>query len=119
MRGALWEEMDIKEREWRKQLAMRIEEVEELQDRWLRTLEAVQAATLDRVQKRYAGNAVTKARMATKSLRKQLWETLERAPDIQLLALDRFVNSQKGQMETQIAKAREKLKALGGQFPTE
>lgn len=100
--------------EWRKQLATRIEEVEALQNRWLRTLEAVQAATPDREQKRYAGNAVTMARMTTKSALKQLRQTLEKAQDIQLRGVDRFVNSQKVQMETEIAKAREKLKTLGG-----
>ena len=56
---------------------------------------------------------------ANEELVKNLRGSLERAKDVQLRGVDNFVKSQKTQMEAEIAKAREKVKALGGSFPTE
>ena len=59
------------------------------------------------------------ARMRTRSALKGRQSSLERAEDIQLRGVDNFVKSQKAQMKTEIAKARVKVKALEGSFPTE
>lgn len=105
--------------EWRQELLKGIDEVEVLQRLWIRTLEAVQAAETDQWQKRYARDAVTMARMRTRSALKGLRSSLERAKDIHLRGVDAFVKGQKAAVEAEIAKAREKVKALGGEFPTE
>ena len=90
--------------EWRQELSKGIDEVESLQGLWIRTLEAVQAAHTDQWEKRYARDAVTMARMRTKSALKNLRGSLERAKDIQLRGVDNFVKSQKAQMRAEIAK---------------
>ena len=59
------------------------------------------------------------ARQRARSALKVLRSSLERAKDIHLRGVDAFVKGQKGAVETEIAKAREKVKALGGSFPTE
>lgn len=105
--------------EWRKQLSQGIDEIEGLQGLWIRTLEAVQAAHTDKWEKRWASDKVTMARMRTKSALKNIRGSLERAKDIQLRGVDNFVKSQKAQLEAEIAKAREKVTALGGEFPSE
>lgn len=105
--------------EWRKQLSQGIDEIEGLQGLWIRTLEAVQAAHTDQWERRYARDAVTRARMRTRSALKRLQSSLERAKDIQLRGIDNFVKSKKAELEAEIGKAREKVKALGGEFPSE
>lgn len=105
--------------EWRQELSKGIDEIERLQGLWIRTLEAVQAAETDQWQKRYARDAVTMARMRTRSALKHLRSSLERAKDVHLRGVDAFVKGQKSEVEAEIAKAREKVKALGGSFPTE
>ena len=105
--------------EWRKQLSQGIDEIEVLQGLWFRTLEAVQAAHTDKWEKRWAGDKVTMARMRTSKVVPRMRASLESAKDVQLRGIDNYVKSTKVQLEADIAKAREKVKALGGEFPTE
>ncbi len=96
-----------------------IAEVEALQGLWIRTLEAVQAAAPNREQKRYARDAVMMARRQTKSTLKHLRCSLERAKGLHLGGVERFVKSSLAAVNAEIAKARVKVKSLGGDFPSE
>ena len=104
---------------WRQEISKGIDEVEALQGLWFRTLEAVQAAETDQWQKRYARDAVTRARMRKSKVVPRMRASLESAKDVQLRGIDNYVKSTKVQLEADIANAREKVKALGGEFPTE
>ena len=107
--------------EIRAELAKRIKEVEALEDLWSRTLQAVQAAHSDKWEKRWAGDKVTMSRLGRSRAQKRRWNSLERAKDkrAMLLGLEKSLKSKKVQLAAEIEKARKKVKALGGSFPTE
>ncbi|MDE0354700.1 MAG: hypothetical protein OXU64_02985 [Gemmatimonadota bacterium] len=97
--------------EIRAELSKRIEEVDGIHEKVISTLQAVQEAQTDKWQKRWAGDAVTSARIARKQDSNRLRLRLERAKDGGLGLVEQSIASVKRQAEGQLAQAQGKLKA--------
>ena len=105
--------------EVRAELAKRIEEVDGIHEQVISTLQAVQEAKTDQWQKRWAGDAVTMARMARNQDNQRLRLRLERAKDRGLGRVERSIASVKRQAEGQLAQAQQKLEAAKQQSTAE
>ena len=90
-------------------------EVEALYDELVGIREAIEAAHTDEWEKRWARDAVTLARMDKKRAVEAVNQRRERAESSQGLAsARRSAELQKASVEREVAKAREKLRSIGG-----